>query len=126
MKLPNAQNAVVDIAKLRDYCLNPNHPKGKHKARAFLDKLGLERNDAEYLRQAILEGILEAEAVEEEATGYGRRFVVDLELQRGVGVIWHTQLFERHGSFEVMKTFRACQLVSVPGGVFSYERNKVA
>jgi hypothetical protein len=58
MKLPNAANAVVDIAKLRDYCLNPNHPKGKHKARAFLDKLGLERNDAELLRKSILEAIL--------------------------------------------------------------------
>jgi len=25
MKLPNAENAVVDIEKLRDYCLNVNH-----------------------------------------------------------------------------------------------------
>jgi hypothetical protein len=90
MKLPNAENAVVDIAKLRDYCLNPDHPKGKHKARAFLGKLGLERNDAELLRQSILEGILKAEAIEEEATEYGRRFVVDFEIQRGVGVIWYT------------------------------------
>ena len=90
MKLPNAENAVVDIAKLRDYCLNPNHPKGKHKARAFLEKLGLERNDAELLRQSILEAILKAEAVEEQATEYGRRFVLDFELQRGVGLIGYT------------------------------------
>ena len=89
MKLPNAENAVVDIAKLRDYCLNPNHPKGKHKARAFLEKLGLERNDAELLRQAILEAVLKADATEENATEYGRRFVVDFELQRGVGVIFY-------------------------------------
>jgi hypothetical protein len=46
MKLPNAENAVVDIAELRDYTLSPNHPEGKHKARAFLEKLGLERTDA--------------------------------------------------------------------------------
>lgn len=39
MKLPNAENAVVSIEKLRDYSLNPNHPEGKHKARAFLEKL---------------------------------------------------------------------------------------
>lgn len=26
MKLPNAEKAVIDIAKLRDYSLNPNHP----------------------------------------------------------------------------------------------------
>ena len=87
MKLPNAENAVVDIAKLRDYCLNPNHPEGKHKARAFLEKLGLERNDAELLRQSILEAILKTEAIEQKATKYGRRFVIDFELQRGVGVV---------------------------------------
>jgi hypothetical protein len=87
MRLPNAENAVVDIAKLRDYCLNPSHPEGKHKARAFLEKLGLERDDAELLRQAILEAILKTEAVEQNAIEYGRRFVVDFEIQRGVGVV---------------------------------------
>ncbi|MBA2705420.1 MAG: hypothetical protein H0U60_16395 [Blastocatellia bacterium] len=90
MKLPNAENAVVDIAKLRDYCLNPNHPKGKHKARAFWEKLGFEENDAELLRQSILEAILKGEAIEQKATAYGRRFVVDFEIQRGVGVIMYS------------------------------------
>ena len=47
MKLPNAENAVVDIAKLRDYCLDPNHPEGKHKARIFMEKLGITKKDAE-------------------------------------------------------------------------------
>jgi hypothetical protein len=90
MRLPNAENAVIDIEKLRDYCLNPNHPEGKHKARAFHEKLGLERTDAELLRSLILEAILKAEAVEQSATKYGRRFFVDFEIQRGVGVIWYT------------------------------------
>ncbi len=31
MKLPNAERAVVDLAKLRHYCLNPTHPRGRHK-----------------------------------------------------------------------------------------------
>jgi hypothetical protein len=85
MKLPNAENAVVDIAKLRDYCLNSNHhPEGKHKARAFLEKLGLERDDPELLRQAILEAILKTDAVEQNATEYGRRFVVDLSSNAGL------------------------------------------
>jgi len=35
MLIPNAENAVVDIRKLRDYCLNPDHDEGKHKARLF-------------------------------------------------------------------------------------------
>jgi hypothetical protein len=33
--LPNAENAVVEIRKLSEYCLNPEHPKGKDKARLF-------------------------------------------------------------------------------------------
>src|SRR6266702_4580884 len=87
MKLPNAENAFVDIAKLRDYSLNPNHPEGKHKARAFLDKLGIGRNDAELLRKLILEAILTADAIEQEPTAYGRRFVVDFEVERGQGIV---------------------------------------
>lgn len=59
MRLPGAENAVIDIAKLRDYSLNPNHPEGKHKARVFLDKPGLNRNDAEQLRQIILQTVVD-------------------------------------------------------------------
>jgi cytochrome c-type biogenesis protein CcmH/NrfG len=87
MKLPNAENAVINIAKLRDYSLNPHHAEGKHKARAFLEKLSMARDDAEELRQLILQGILTEEAIEQEPTEYGRRFVVDFEIERGRGII---------------------------------------
>jgi 3-phenylpropionate/cinnamic acid dioxygenase small subunit len=87
MKLPNAENAVVDIAKLRDYCLNPSHPEGKHKARVFQEKLGIVREDAEQLRQAILEAILTAETTEQKPTEYGRRFIVDFQVSRPEGQI---------------------------------------
>jgi hypothetical protein len=40
MKLPNGDQAVVDIAKLRDYCLNKDHLRGRHKARVFAAVLG--------------------------------------------------------------------------------------
>lgn len=89
MKLPNAENAVIDISKLRDYCLNPNHPEGKHKARAFKEKLGYDSGDVELLRRVIIEGILKADAVEQRSTPYGRRFRVDFEVERAVGVIWY-------------------------------------
>ena len=32
MKPPNADRAVIDLAKLRDYCLNPRHAPGPHNA----------------------------------------------------------------------------------------------
>lgn len=83
MRLPNAANAVLDIEKLRDYCLNPNHPEGKHKARVFAEKLGITQKDAESRRQAIMEGVLVAEAVEQVPSLFGRRFIVDLAISKG-------------------------------------------
>jgi hypothetical protein len=47
MKLPNAERAVVDIRKLRDYCLNPTSPRGQTKARVFSAALGLGSADAQ-------------------------------------------------------------------------------
>jgi len=32
MKLPNADRAIVDLAKRRDYCLNLRHAPGPHNA----------------------------------------------------------------------------------------------
>ena len=94
MKLPNAENAIIDIAKLRDYSLNPNHADGKHKARVFLKALGIDRNDAEQLRQIILKAILETDALEGEPTQYGRRFVVDFRLS------WPKDSVIRNGPFK--------------------------
>jgi hypothetical protein len=55
MLIPNAENAVVDIRKLRDYCLNPNHDEGKHKARLFSSIIGMTAENAEDLGQILLE-----------------------------------------------------------------------
>ena len=55
MRIPHAENATVDIRKLRDYCLNPEHPEGKHKARLFVAALGMTEADAELLRDALLQ-----------------------------------------------------------------------
>src|SRR5437879_2308418 len=87
MKLPNAENAIVDIEKLRKYCLNPNHPEGKHKARVFQGKLGYVMADAELLHRLILKAILTEDATEQNPTEYGRRFVVDFGIERRVGII---------------------------------------
>jgi hypothetical protein len=35
MKLPNAENAVVEREKITDYLLNPSHRYGSSKARFF-------------------------------------------------------------------------------------------
>jgi uncharacterized protein DUF6883 len=61
-KLPNPENAIVEVRKLRDYCLNPDHPRGRHKARVFASALGLTADDAEEVREALLSAALSGEA----------------------------------------------------------------
>lgn len=39
MRLPNAQNAVVDREKIADYLLNPAHPDNGGKAKFFAQHL---------------------------------------------------------------------------------------
>ena len=49
--LPHALRAVVDVEKLRDYVLSPDHEHGRHKARVFLSALGIDRDSWEYLHE---------------------------------------------------------------------------
>jgi Domain of unknown function (DUF6883) len=84
MKLPNAPNALVDVSKLRDYCLNPAHPRGRHKARVFANVLGIRREHAELLRKALLDAALSNEAIPGERDVYGQRYVIDF-LMSGTG-----------------------------------------
>lgn len=82
MKLPNADRAVVDIEKLRDYCLSTSHPRGRHKARVFITALGITADDAEELRQAILSAVITEEATATERDEYGQRYMVDFLMKR--------------------------------------------
>ncbi len=83
MKLPGGADAIVDIAKLRDYCLDPHHPRGRHKARVFLSALGLLQSDADFLRAALLRAAREEDAVPGEADAFGVRYTVYFSLARG-------------------------------------------
>jgi hypothetical protein len=77
VKLPNGERAVVDIEKLRDYCLSPEHRRGYHKARVFKASLGMTQEHAEDLRKALLAAAINNDASPEERDEYGRRFVID-------------------------------------------------
>ena len=83
MQLPGAQGAIVEHRKLRDYVLNPFHPRGRHKARVFASALGIFQSDAEFLRQWLLQSALIGDAVRRESDEYGHRYVLDLECVRG-------------------------------------------
>jgi len=81
MPIPNAENAVVDIRKLRDYCLNAEHENGKHKARLFSSILNMTVNDAEVLRQILLEVVITHEAQLGRQDEFGQRYTVDFILE---------------------------------------------
>ncbi len=63
---------VVEIAKLRDYCLSTGHPEGRHKARVFHSVLGLTAQEAEKLQAALFATARENEAIVADRDAYGR------------------------------------------------------
>jgi hypothetical protein len=80
-KLPNAGRAVVEIEKLRDYSLNPGHDEGKHKARVFRAALDFTQEDAERLREMVLDAALDEEAMKGKLTRHGQLYTVDFVTQ---------------------------------------------
>jgi hypothetical protein len=80
MILPNADNAVVPIEKLKDYSLNTSHEVGKHKAKVFESALNLHSEDAQFLRTAIIENILVTDAIHFVTNAFGEHYFVDFNL----------------------------------------------
>lgn len=80
MKLPNAEQAIVEVSKLRDYCLSREHPRGRHKARVFESALGLTKDDAQELREVLLAAVRDNEALLAEQDAHGMRYIVDLKM----------------------------------------------
>ncbi len=76
---------MVSAEKLRDYCLSPEHPRGRHKARVFASALGMTAGDAEELRDALLFAARAHEAVAGEQDEYGQRYMLDFEMSRPTG-----------------------------------------
>ena len=75
----------MDIAKLAECCLNPDHLRGRHKARVFASALGLTADHAEELREALLEAARTQEATPTDEDVYGRRYVIDFTMSGPLG-----------------------------------------
>ncbi len=82
----NARNALVEMRKLRDYCLSPEHPRGKHKARVFASALGFTTEDAEELHATLLRVAVTGEATLTEEDEYGERYMLDFEMNTEAGL----------------------------------------
>jgi len=80
MTLPYSGQAIVDLVKLRSYCLSLEHPRGKHKARVFESSLGMTHEHAEELRTLILNGVRLGKCQAGISDIYGARYFVDFKL----------------------------------------------
>ena len=80
MRVPHADRAIVDIRKLRDYCLSPTHAEGQHKARLFASALDMSADEAEDLRDILLQAVKTYDAQFGRRDAYGQRYVVDFPL----------------------------------------------
>lgn len=76
MKLPNGEFAIISEEKLVGYCLNSEHPSGKHKAKVFAS-LGFTDENAEDLRELIKIAAIEGEVVQQDDTDFGQLYKVD-------------------------------------------------
>jgi hypothetical protein len=106
-RMPNADRAVLDLRKIADYCLNPLHPRGRHKARVFRDALELNHEDAAWLRMALLDGLSRNDAIELSSDDLGNRWRVDMPVTRhNKSVVVRTVWIVRSG--EQLPRFVTC------------------
>jgi hypothetical protein len=107
IRLPGGDQAILDIRKIEDYCLNPMHPRGRHKARVFREALGIQRTDAAWLRQILLEAAGSSEALELAADMWGSHWRIDVAATRhGKSVVVRTIWIVRTG--EIAPRFVTC------------------
>jgi hypothetical protein len=85
VKIPNAENAYIDLRKLRDYALNPNHRVGKHKAQLFALLLDMNADDAEALYNILLQIVRTYDAEIGIYDEHGQRYRIDFVLN------WHNR-----------------------------------
>ena len=81
--MPGGGSAIVEIEKIRDYCLSLRHPRGRHKARVFLSALGMTLYDAEELRADLPGAAEKGEAQRGASDQYGIRYIMEFEMSRG-------------------------------------------
>jgi hypothetical protein len=81
-RLPNGDEAILDIRKIEDYCLSPSHPRGRHKARVFREALDLQRSDSAWLREVLLEAARSSEASAIAVDPWGTHWRLDATVRR--------------------------------------------
>ena len=79
MKLPNAQQAIIPEAKLRDCLLSPVHPVGRHKS-AFFAALGYIAKGWSHSEYDLRDQRLTCDCEFGEATEHGQKYEIHTPL----------------------------------------------
>ena len=87
------ERTIVDLRKLKDYCLDPTHPRGRHKARVFREALGISKSEAAWLQGILIAAAQDEDAKELAADAFGTRWRIDTAVARpgrkaGVRSVW--------------------------------------
>ena len=85
MKIPGAERAILDAAKVRDYLLSPAHRVGSAKAR-FFGQLGFDQRNWTILQDELY-GFAKQEAQLGGATRFGQKYVVPGTIQGSSGLV---------------------------------------
>jgi len=75
VRLPNAEKAIIDPRKIRDYLLSSGHPVGRFKAHIFA-RLGFSRGTWQEFRAQLEAIALHGEAEESARTDHGQKYIV--------------------------------------------------
>lgn len=94
--MPGGEAATVHPQKLTDYCLNTEHPRGKHKARVFA-ALAFTAENADELRAALLRAAASGDAQPSVSDQYGDRYVLEFEIEghQAAGIVRSTWIVRR-------------------------------
>lgn len=84
MRLPNADRAVVEDAKVRDYLLAPTHPVGRFKS-VFFIALGFSADRWELLRDRLFEIAQAGDANPGQPSPFGLKFEIHATLTGPAG-----------------------------------------
>ncbi len=74
MHLPDAERAVIDEVKVRDYLLSSDHPVGRYKA-FFFARLGYDSGNWTRLRDDLHAAARSADVEMTVSTAYGKKYV---------------------------------------------------
>jgi hypothetical protein len=74
-KLPNADKAIIETEKLRDYILSATHPVGRFKAAYFL-RFGYSTVNWEVFERDLRSLIADIDVSEIQESRYGKKFVI--------------------------------------------------